>query len=206
MRRTHQLALACLGALVATAGCLSTSRPYPEKHRFVLEAPREAAAPPRAGGLLLEVTPFGEGPRLAGREFVYRTGESEYVADFYAEFWSAPGRLLADVARRWLAGSGLFAGVPQPGSVLRPTLVLQGWVAELYGDYRDPAAPKAVLALHVVLLDRRGAEPRILLQRDYRAEETAAAATPEALVTAWDTGLGHVLAALEADLRAAVGP
>lgn len=205
MKRTSLLLLA-LGAGLLPTGCLSTSRPYPEKQRFVLDAPREASAPSREGGPLLEVPPFGQGPRLAGRQLVYRTAASEYVPDFYAEFWGPPGGLMADVVRRWLAGSGLFAGVLEPGSGLRPTLVLQGWISELYGDYRDPAAPKAVLQLHLVLLDRRGAEPRILLQRDYRAEETAAAATPEALVAAWDTGLGHVLGSFEADLRAAVAP
>jgi cholesterol transport system auxiliary component len=206
MRRPHRLALALLGGLLAVGGCLSTSRPYPAKQRFVLDASREAPLPPRAEGLLLEVPPFGEGPRLAGRELVYRTGEAEYASDFYAEFWAPPGALVADVARRWLAGSGVFGGVVQPGSALRPPLVLQGWVSELYGDYRDPAAPKAVLALHVMLLDRRGAAPRILLERDYRAEGSAAAATPEALVAAWDADLGQVLGSLEADLRTAVGP
>jgi len=204
MKRRSPLVLALVAGLLAT-GCLSTSRPYPAKQRFVLEAPRQGSAPLREGGPLIEVPPFGQGPRLAGRQLVYRTSESEYVPDFYAEFWSPPGGLVAEAVRHWLAASGLFTGVLEPGSSVRPALALEGWISELYGDYRDPAAPKAVLELHVVLLDRRRPAPGIVFQRDYRAQEAATASTPEALVAAWDTGLGQALSALEADLRAAVG-
>ena len=204
MKRAVPL-LSTLGAGLLASACLSTARPYPVKQRFVLAEAREGPAAPPSGGSLLEVPTFAQGPRLAGRQLVYRTGDAEYVSDFYAEFWSAPGELVADVARRWLAESGLFAGVLAPGSSIPPALVLEGWISKLYGDYRDPATPKAVLALHVVLVDRRRAEPKILFQHDYGAEEAAATATPEALVAAWDTGLGHVLGSLEADLRATIG-
>jgi cholesterol transport system auxiliary component len=184
-------------------GCALFAQEPPPKQRFVLEARREGSAAPATGAPALEVRPLAPSPRLDGKQLVYRTGENAYVADFYAELWSSPGALVGDVTADWLAGSGLFSQVLRPGGSRRAPLVLEGWIADLHGDYRDPAAPRAVLELRFALLERRSPDPLVRAERRYREEAAIASASPDALVAGWNQCLAQVLAALERDLAAA---
>jgi cholesterol transport system auxiliary component len=187
------------------AGCtLFPSTPV-VKTRYVVEARRGEVADVPAHGPSLQVRPFSLSPLLDGRLLVFRTGESVREADFYSELWNAPGDMLADEVARWLGDSGLFSVVVPPGTAgTRTDLVLEGWIADLSGDWRDAEASKAVMDFRVGLLEP-GSAGRILWHREYRAERPVTARTQDALVAAWNECLQELLGRMEGDLREA-GP
>lgn len=173
------------------------------KTRYVLEA-RRGEVTEAAGGPSLQVRPFSVSPLLDGRLLVFRTGESVREADFYSELWNAPGDMFADEIARWLGDSGLFSLVVPPGTAGSATdLVLQGWIADLSGDWRDAEASRGVVDFRVALLEP-GSAGGILWHREYRAERSVTARTQGALVAAWNECLQETLGRLEEDLRAAL--
>ncbi len=158
------LLLALLGS-----GCLS--RPAYTKHQFVLEAARPAQPPGRSREIVLAVRSFMADPVYNSRGLVYRKGESEYESDFYHEFLIAPQELLSSQTRNWLAQSGLFKTVLEPGSLLQATHVLEGNVLALYGDLRGQHPPEAMLQIRFFLIATQGSRFHIVFTRDYRASQ-----------------------------------
>src|SRR4029453_1067088 len=98
-----------------------------------------------------------------------------------------------------------FSVVVPPGTAgTRTDLVLEGWIADLSGDWRDAEASKAGMGFRVGLLEP-GSAGRILCHREYRAERPVATRTQDALVAAWNECLQELLGPMEGDLREA-GP
>jgi hypothetical protein len=143
---------------------------------------------------------------LAGTSFVYRTGDQTFESDFYNVFWTPPAAMVANTTGKWLRASGLFSAVVDAGSLTPRSYALEGAVAELYGDYRNPGKPAAVMELRFALEDVQRNEPRILFQKDYSLSRPIATATPSALAAGWNQILGEILAALQTDLRATLRP
>jgi cholesterol transport system auxiliary component len=152
------------------------------------------------------VNRFRSSPLLAGSNFVYRTGEQTFESDFYNVFWTAPAAMVANETASWLRASGIFSDVVDPASVRPRSYALEGAIAELYGDYRTPGKPAAVMGLRFALVDVQGKEPRVLFHKDYGVSHPIAAGTPSALAAGWNEELSEILGALEADVRATVQP
>lgn len=205
MSAKRELGASCCCALLAmlalTAGCVSLKKSYPQKRYYLLHAARPGQAPPAADGAALKVRRFGVSPAFAGRELVYRTGELTYESDFYNQFFSTPGHLVTEGARRWLAASGLFGHVVDSASRLEARYVLEGMVVVLYGDYREKEAPRAVLGVQFLLLDDAPSAPEVVFQREYSAKQPLKGTSADALVEGWAQALRSVLEALERDLR-----
>ncbi|KPK66280.1 MAG: hypothetical protein AMK73_00420 [Planctomycetes bacterium SM23_32] len=184
-------------AAVLAAGCLSLTRSYPEKHAYVLDAGREGGGAAAAPGPVLRVMPFRASPAFAGRGFVYRTADDEYRADFYNEFFAPPDRLVTEEVRQWLGASGLFGTVVSSAAQVEADYALEGVVSALYGDYREPGAPRAVLKLEMLLVADPLTDPRVA--KWVTCEETAALddVSPAALVRGWNEALRRALQALE---------
>jgi len=200
LRRSSALLLA---ALLVGLGCRGLFlRERPAQKRFVVEAERGETRPAPPGAPPLEVRTFTASSQLRGTRFVYRLGPDALEFDYYHGFWTEPERLVTDATVRWLAAAGLFSLVSNAGWGEPGRLVLEGEVSELYGDYRDPSTPLAVLRLRCALLDASGPSPRVLLSREYASSRPVAPASRDALVTGWSEALGEVLAALERDLAA----
>jgi hypothetical protein len=166
--------------------------------------PRRSATDPNraagdAGGSQLHVDPTYD-----SRGLLYRKDESEYQSDFYHEFLIAPQALITSQARNWLAQSGLFKTVLEPGSLLEATHVLEGSVLALYGDLREQNLPQAVLQIRFFLVANQGSKFQIVFTRDYRASRQAQEKTPDALVAALDLCLAQILSQLEKDLGTAL--
>ena len=123
-----------------------------------------------------------------------------------AKLWTPPAAMVANATGKWLRASGLFSAVVDAGSLTPRTYALEGAVAELYGDYRNPGTPAAVMELRFALEDVQRNEPRILFQKDYSLSRPIATETPSALAAGWNQELGEILAALQTDLRATVQP
>jgi cholesterol transport system auxiliary component len=199
-------AVLVLGLTLVAAGCGVLRREYPERQQFVLEVTPPQIADPPAGAPVLGVSRFRTSPLLAGTSFVYRTGDQTFESDFYNVFWTPPAAMVANEAGRWLRASGIFSDVVDPTSLTPRAYALEGAIAELYGDYRTPGQPAAVMSLRFALMDIQGKEPKVVFHKDYSVSHPIAAGTPSALAAGWNEELGEILAALESDVRATVRP
>jgi ABC-type uncharacterized transport system auxiliary subunit len=199
MRVTPILFAAALSA--ALAAC-SFTRPPVERATYDLAPARAAPAAGPRDGVILKVRPFRVAPPYDGREFVYRKADGQLVADFYHGFAAGPGELVAAAAADWLAASGRFGSVLQPGISADAPYALEGAVLALYGDLRDPQRPAAVLELRVYLV-RAASGREIALDRRYSERVPLADATPEALARGFNEALANALARVERDVGAA---
>ena len=190
-----------LALLTLLAGCGGLAKPYPVKRAFVFEAPRPAGAAPTDAEAILLIRRFRTAPPYESKEFVYRTGELQYESDFYNVFFSPPAELLADQTRQWLQASRLVRLIVGTGAQTEATHSLEGRVYALYGDYRRPEDPRAVLGIQF-FVSRLTDTPEIVFHKDYRQEVPVTSRTPEALAAAWNRALQQILTELEADLRA----
>ena len=198
--RIFILAPVTLGLLAA--GCLS--RPALVRQDFVLQTlpvARPAASP--VGGVLV-LTSCDVSPPFAGQALVYRTGPNDFETDPYAGFLVPPDKTLGIAIRSWLARSGLFANVVEPGSSVPADQSLVVYVDELYGDLRVPSQPKAVLSLSLVLFNTKmGNGEQILFQKQYSRNLPADQNTAAAIVAGWNQALGEIMDEFAADLTTA---
>lgn len=136
------------------------------------------------------------------RSLMYRVDDFSYNADPYAEFLGSPAETLSTPIRRWIAQSGLFQTVVEPGSALRPNSMAEITVLELYGDFRRSSAPAAILTLRFVLLDSPDGIPgKLAFQGEYSRRVLLKGRTPTALMAGWNEALNSILAELGANLR-----
>ncbi len=192
----YLVAAVCSLAPAGCSGPTSASRRF-----FMLEAPRQAAPVAREGKAILAVPRFTIDAAYAGRGLVYRLDEHRYESDSYNEFLIAPAVMVTEKTRDWLAGSGLFAQVLSSGSGAEPTHRIEANITALYGDFRDKAAPKAVVEMRFFLLrTESGIDPEIVFAKSYRAASDARTADPEGLIAGFDHCLQTILAELERDL------
>ena len=189
----------CLAALLT--GCLS--RPALVHETFALHPSiglQNTNSSPH-GVLVLRTVQVC--PLFEGRCFVYRVGADLYEADRYAEFLVPPNRALAIALRACLRTSGLFADVLEPGSQLAADTVLEVHAFELYGDFRKPAPPAAVLAVRLLLFNsEKGPEQKLLLRKDYARRVILNEATASALVTGWNQALTEIMSEASLDIAA----
>ena len=191
-------------AFVLTAtGCVGALKTdYPERRFYTLSAERPITTAGPAKDAVLRVRRFTASKLSEGNELVTRRGEAEYETDFYNAFFAPPAAQLTEQTQRWLGAAGLFSAVVGTGSSVPETHVLEGNLVSLYTDGRENHG-EAILALQVMLV-RVSSDPSVVVfEKTYKASERATPAVPETSVRGWNTGLGRILAELEADLAKA---
>ncbi|MGH7853437.1 MAG: ABC-type transport auxiliary lipoprotein family protein [Candidatus Binatia bacterium] len=194
--------LARHGALLLSLfcfGCVSFERSYPEKRYFVIEV-KDAKSGNAGDGQILSLSNLHISPRYADRGFIYRTSETEYESDFYNQFLSAPAVMITEETRRALAASAKFKFVVGPASSLTANYVLEGSINALYGDFRKPSAPAAVLEIEFFLHNENPGNPGIVLQKRYMKAVPLNERSPEALVRGWSEALEAITAMFVADV------
>lgn len=215
LHRTLSAAL-CATLAILASGCVTLSRPLPQKTRYLLEPRRAPIAPEatpasdgRARGAIF-VDPVHVSPLFDHKGFLYRVGENEYERDFYHELWVSPGVLVRQATIEWLRDSPVLrTGIEDR----RPSATrwrLGGRVERLYADLRNASAPLAVIELSFELVDARadaraGTDTEDPASRwHYRAEIPAHDTSPAALARAWTEALARILGDLESDLARAL--
>ncbi len=193
------IGISCL--FVSLGACLSLQKSFLEKRYYILDVSHESAVPTSALAHSLRIRKLQVSPRFEGKGLVYRRGHLTYESDFYNEFLIPPGSLMTEELRQWLVRSGLFEYVTNAAGQVEPTYILEGTVSSLYGDYRDGAAPQAVLEIEFFLVHDLPAREEILLRKGYREEVTLKGTSPESLVEGWNNALQQIFTALENDLR-----
>ena len=193
-----------LALLALCAACVGIEKSYPDKRYFVLEASANPSSANPAGNETLEVSNIRISPRYADRSFVYRTSEAGYESDFYNQFLVSPSSLITEEVRKALTGSQIFKYVISPTNQSQPSYVLEGTVNALYGDFRNPNSPRAVLEMEFFLTSEIPGNPGIQMQRRYAKSLPLTGRTPEALIKGWNQALEEILTSLVADLKSIV--
>ena len=193
-----------LALLALCAACAGIEKSYPDKRYFVLEASRNPSSASPTGNETLEVSNIRISPRYADRSFIYRISESGYESDFYNQFLVSPSSLITEEVRKALTGSQVFKYVISPTNQSQPSYVLEGTVNALYGDFRNPNSPRAVLEMEFFLTSEIPGNPGILMQRRYAKSLPLTGRTPEALIKGWNEALEEILNSLVTDLKAIV--
>ena len=188
--------------LFAMSACLNTS--YQEKRSFVLDVSPERREPASESPIVLKIKKFHVFPLFTGRAMVYRLGELQYENDFYDEWFVSPSLLLTRQFHDWLSKSGRFRFVLVGTDHIEPTHLLEGSVAEFYGDYRLAQSPKAIFGIELLLLDRLN-EWQVIFRRTYHKEVPLADRSPDALVGGLSEAVRLVLVDLEREIAAVAG-
>jgi cholesterol transport system auxiliary component len=191
---------AVLAGLLALGGCGLSERPYAEKRRWPLVVRRPTTLPPPRRGKVLLVRSIGAAPGLGVRGLQSLRPDGSLNVDFYEEWAVPPAESVESDLRQWLADSGKFRAVVAPGSRLNADLVLEGTLTAFLAN---PPAGAARCTLNVVLLDQRPNPVKILMQRNFTAEEKLASAEPPAIVQALRAALADVLGQVEAAVASA---
>jgi cholesterol transport system auxiliary component len=185
------------------SACVSLERSYPEKHYFVIEMPRSADPSESTGDRILSVANLRISPRYADRSFVYRTSDAGYESDFYNQFLTSPDTMISEELRKGLEASREFKYVLGPSDPQQPNYTLEGSVNALYGDFRNPKQPAAVLEIEFFVYNENSNNAGIVTQKRYTKSVALSEKSPEALVKGWDQALAEIVSALAADLKAA---
>jgi hypothetical protein len=190
--------IALLVAICLLTGCLA--RPHLEKESFHFALPPRPANAAAKGSRVLRVRSLQVAPPFDGRALVYRTGESTYDRDPYAEFLVPPAEdLLAPVCKRWRE-AGTFESVSEDGSALKPDTLVEIHTAQLYGDFRQPENASAVLTMRFVFFDAPNDLPeKVMLEQEYSRSIPLRARTAAALVEGWNQALAQMLDAAAQD-------
>jgi len=187
--------------LVLLSAC-GFSRPAPVKQTYLLQAtaPTQAAASPRPA--ILKVGSISVAAPFRGKSLVYREGDLKYESDFYNEYFVSPSAMLTEGAATWLAAAGIFKEVLPASANADGNFVLEGFVSELYGDYRDEAKPAAVLTGKFFLIDNRVPSGVPVWQTELKQRVPLSSRGPDVLAAGLNTAWSAMLADLSRQLAA----
>jgi cholesterol transport system auxiliary component len=192
-----------LAALAFLSGCVSIEKDYPDKRYFVLEVSRDTPPQNSSGKGVLQVLTARVSPRYADRNFVYRRSDTRFESDFYNQFLVSPAALITEEVRRELSRAGTFNFVVASANPLPPTHTMETMVNRLYGDFRDLAAPKAVVEMEFFLTQETSPNAGIVFHKVYERIVPVQERTPETLVRGLNQALEGILESLVTDLKSA---
>ena len=193
--------LILLLALLLPGGCMSIKQPPPDKRFYAVEIQRPGPSLANNSGPVLRIRPFRISPMYEDQNLVYRDDEVSFQSDFYNAFLVEPSRMIGSEAAQWISDAGLFQVVLSSASKVLPDYVLEGNIEALYGDYRSPEPPKAILNINLFLINARRPMPEVVLQRRYREAVPLDGSNPEDLVIGWNRALENVMKDFEQAVR-----
>jgi len=199
-RAARIVAALLLAGVCGFTGCIS--RPALTRQTFTFAAPTISATNAFTGGRVLGIRSLQIAVPFDGRSFVYRTGGFSYVRDPYAGFLEPPAEELIAPLRGWLRSNGNFSAVVEAGSALKPDTSAEIIVNQLFGDFRQPEHPAAVLTMQFVFFDApKGVPGKVILQQEYSRSMPLDAPTAAALMDGWNRALAEILAEVSTDFR-----
>ena len=197
---TNAFVVFLLACICGLTGCLS--RPALNKQTFAFSVPVIAATNLVTNDRVLGIRNLQIAAPFDGRSLVYRTGEFSYMRDPYAEFLESPAEELMSALRELLCGKGGFITVVEPGSVSKPDTLAEISVSQLFGDFRRPEHPAAILTIRFVLLDATNGIPgNVIFQKVYARSIPLGEPTAAALMAGWNEALTGIVAEVFSDVR-----
>jgi cholesterol transport system auxiliary component len=187
-------------ALVGTA-CVKLGGKPLDKRYYRIAPVRQTSQPRPAQGISLMVRRLGVSELYNSREIVYQMADGRMESDFYNLYFVNPASMLSSELRTWLDASGAFPHVIAPGSMVVPTLTLEGTVSALYGDY-STTPPVAVVDMQFFLVDESSSDNTIIFSKNYSQRVPLDQPDPQETVRAMTQGVQTIFTRLEADLAA----
>jgi ABC-type uncharacterized transport system auxiliary subunit len=118
---------------------------------------------------------------------------SSYEQDPYAQFLVPPADDLEEPLRGYLGDTGRFQAVTESGSALKPNLLVEVSVRQLYGDFRKKRAPAAVLEMSFSFFQATSElSGAMISQKSYIQTIPIAARTAAALMAGWNEALKRI--------------
>jgi cholesterol transport system auxiliary component len=183
-------------------GCGGINKSYPERTYFLFEVSSPSNPLTPVQGTTVEVKRFSISPGSEGKEFIYRTTDTQYLSDFYYQFFRPPSVILTEAVTQWLDQAQVFEDVLNPISQVFPGYFIEGNIVELYGDYRNQSAAKAVMKIQFYLLKTSddADQPEIIFGKMYESIQPIGSATPQNLMNGWNLALEDILGEILKDL------
>lgn len=201
MKRFHSIPWLLIVMVSLLSACAGIQQDYPAKRYYALNVPVAAGHAARTGKAVLQIAVFRASPQAQGRSLIYRISDERYESDYYNEFLVPPETMLADEARNFMDAQGIFKAVISKASLVFPDYVLEGNVVRMYGDYRNPRTPLAILELELFLLNTDTTQPRIVFHRNYVKETTLSKPAPSDLVAGYDQLAAQIFTEFANDIR-----
>ncbi len=196
------LILIILIMATSTVSCVKLGGTPVDKRFYRLTPVREGESAQTKGDIVLRVRRLTISDLYNTRELVYQMKDGRIESDFYNLFFVTPGNNLTVELRKWLSATGQFSHVVEPGSMVVPTLTLEGVVNALYGDYASDQ-PAAIVEMQFFLVNESTADNEIVFSQSYRQRVPLTKPDPQELVQAMTTGVQTIYTQLEKDLAAA---
>lgn len=121
--------------------------------------------------------------------FVYQLAGDRWEVDPYNQFLVSPAEMMTGILRNWLQDSQLFRNVAEPGEGGGQTYVVDCDVTALYGDFRNPSAPRAVLTMEFQIFRRTSSGLELAMKKRFSEAVPFAERRPEVMIDAWNSGL-----------------
>jgi uncharacterized lipoprotein YmbA len=125
---------------------------------------------------------------FASDGFVYQVSPYQWDVDAYNQFLVPPSDMLTSILRSWLRDAGFPASLPESKGKDDRSFVIDCRVTEFYGDFRNLAAPRAVLSMDVQIT-RKTPQGPLTIQKSLTKSVAVSQRTPGALVDAWNEAL-----------------
>lgn len=188
MNRAAASTLACL--LVLAAGCSFT--PPPQPRYFLLDPGKPVsmkALRPSDSAANAAVSFVDVAAPFASDGFVYQVTPGTWETDPYNQFLVSPADMMTSIIRNWTRESGLYGDVAVPGAGGGQDYLIDCDLTELYGDFSNPSAPRAVLTIEAQVFHRTDKGRDMVLRKTFTQSVRIASRTPAALVDAWNEAL-----------------
>ena len=184
---------AALLAGVLLSGCSGIVRDFPETRLFVIETPDvDGTGTGFQSGRGLLIRQFDIAAEFESSFFVYKVSDNRFTSDYYNKFMVSPARMISDAVRDALNDSQKFRLVPA-SELSRIDFRLSGKITHLYVDIRNPEAPKAVMAVRLLLEQKAPTGFMPVINQVYSASEPVSEMRTDAYVQAWNRCLAQVV-------------
>ena len=152
--------------------------------------------------------PARKTPRHAGQELrifgEWRLGRKRFPEQPRLDSGLAQ---VTDQARGLMDRSGVFAHVVDDGSYVEPTHLLEGHIVRLFADFRDRRSPVAVLEMQLFLVEHRGADVGVRVQKRYEQRvpidvgDYSDSRLGEGIMAGWNVALRRILTDFASEIR-----
>jgi ABC-type uncharacterized transport system auxiliary subunit len=192
-------------ALMAVLSLSACGKPPNLINRYILDYPPPIVGrqSPVDAGIKVEL--FAVDESINRPEMVYRVNPYQTGVYQYNRWRTDPGYLVTDYLTRDLRDSRLFKAVFSYDRSGQARFHLEGGVAE-FQENDMPGPWQAALTLNITLLDadKENIAEKVVFQRNYQAQETMAAKTPQGLAEAMSAAMERVSKKVVDDVYRAV--
>lgn len=134
-------------------------------------------------------------PQYASSYFIYQTGPSTFLTDYYHKFFIPPSLMITQIMQSWLSQS--FNQVIPNTSMIMPNYIIQPNITALYADAKTS---QAVMTIQVMLLKRNSISQSLVSQRTFTASNPFVKNNSQSLIDAWNKDLTEILTQVTSNL------